>query len=234
MPLMDMLLLATGFTGAWTLWFVVRALQRRFGDPPTVQTCFSPGNCTETITSVLRRARKEILVLARSFASPALAQALVEAKTRGVHVEIVFDPRGATEATSDFPLFTEQGLAPLVLQKDQNPVQQHLLLVDHRTIITGSFPLSQHTEEKEASQVVVISGYPDLFSACRQHYQEQRARTQTPAQEPVAGVRPSKAKERAVPEPSTADSTATESKTRARNGAKNEVSLSPEPAPLVK
>src|SRR5438045_9308172 len=112
---MNQLLLATGVTGGITLDFMVRWLYRRIATPPSVASHFSPkGGCTEAVGKEIHSARKQILVLAYSFSSKPIAQALIEAKTRGVQVEILLDRSNEQEAYSDLPFLMEQGLAPLI------------------------------------------------------------------------------------------------------------------------
>src|SRR5947209_2393517 len=93
MPLpMDWLLAATGFTGALTLGHFCRVVRAWWQAPPSAAVHFSPkGGCSDAVVAELRRARREVLVLAYSFTSKPIAQALVDAKLRGVAVEIVLD-----------------------------------------------------------------------------------------------------------------------------------------------
>jgi phosphatidylserine/phosphatidylglycerophosphate/cardiolipin synthase-like enzyme len=91
-PAMMWVLLATGFTGALTFVFLLRLLHRRFALTPAVAVFYSPkGGCTEAVVRELKAARREILVQAYSFSSKPIAQALVEAKTRGLKVEVLLD-----------------------------------------------------------------------------------------------------------------------------------------------
>src|SRR5207248_5088149 len=80
---MDWLLLATGATGAYTLLFLLRSMERLLRAPPAHAVHFSPkGGCTDVVVAELKRARHEVLVLAYSFTSQPIAQALVDAKLR--------------------------------------------------------------------------------------------------------------------------------------------------------
>jgi phosphatidylserine/phosphatidylglycerophosphate/cardiolipin synthase-like enzyme len=55
---------------------------------------FSPnGGATEAIVRELKEAKTEILVQAYNFTSKEIAKALVDAKKRGVHVEIILDKK---------------------------------------------------------------------------------------------------------------------------------------------
>src|SRR5262249_39770736 len=87
---MDWLLVATGFSGAFTLVYLARMVRSWFVPPASHTVHFSPkGGCTEAVVAELRQARREVLVLAYSFTSKPIAQALVDAKLRGISVEIV-------------------------------------------------------------------------------------------------------------------------------------------------
>src|SRR5438270_4530022 len=136
---MTWLLLATGFTGALTLVFLLRSLYRRFATPPSVAMFFSPkGGCTDAVVRELKAARREILVQAYSFSSKPIAQALVEAKTRGLKVEILLDRSNEGEAYSDLPFFAEQGLTPLI-DAQHAIAHNKVIVIDGGTVITGSF-----------------------------------------------------------------------------------------------
>src|ERR1700731_1481554 len=83
---MTWLLLATGFTGGLTFVFLLRRAHRWLVTPFSVSVHHSPkGGCTDAIVAELKKARREILVQAYSFTSKPIAQALLDAKTRGVH-----------------------------------------------------------------------------------------------------------------------------------------------------
>src|SRR5947208_13959917 len=84
--------IATGFTGAWTLWFLGRAALRKLGRIESKAVFFSPkGGCQEAIVKEIKAARGEILVQAYSFTADPLTYGLIEAKKRGVHVELLLD-----------------------------------------------------------------------------------------------------------------------------------------------
>ena len=112
---MTWLLIGTGFTGAYTLLFLARAVHRWFATPPSVGVHFSPkGGCTEAVVRELQAARHEVEVLAYSFTSKPIAQALVDAKLRGVHVDIVLDHSNEKDDRSDLHFLLEQKLMPLI------------------------------------------------------------------------------------------------------------------------
>src|SRR6267142_157983 len=103
--------LATGFTGALTLVFLFRALQRKFGRVQSIEVLFSPkGGCQEAVVRELKKARREVLVQAYSFTADPLTYGLVEAKKRGAQVDILLDKSNEMEKYSDLRIFLDQGL----------------------------------------------------------------------------------------------------------------------------
>jgi phosphatidylserine/phosphatidylglycerophosphate/cardiolipin synthase-like enzyme len=177
---MDWLLVATGFTGAYTLLFFARRVVRLFRSTPEHSVHFSPkGGCTDVVVAELRRARREVLVLAYSFTSQPIAQALVEAKKRGVHVEIVLDHSNETEVHTDLQFFIDQGLAPLV---DPHHAIAHnkIMVIDRHTIITGSFNFTHQAEHENAENLLVLKHYSDLAGAYRANFAAHKEHARAP------------------------------------------------------
>jgi phosphatidylserine/phosphatidylglycerophosphate/cardiolipin synthase-like enzyme len=178
--LMTWLLVATGFTGAFTLQHLCRRVLQYFRHPPSVEVHFSPkGGCTEVIVHELAQARKEILVLAYSFTSRPVAEALVEAKLRGVQVDVILDHSNENEKFTDLPFFLEQGIAPLI---DANHAIAHnkIMLIDGRTILTGSFNFTHQAEQENAENLLVIKGHPELVQSYRHNHAEHKSHARQP------------------------------------------------------
>ena len=172
---MTWLLVATGFTGALTLVFLVRHVYHRFVPPPSVAAHFSPkGGCTDAVVAELRRARHQILVLAYSFTSEPIAKALVDAKLRGVHVEIILDHSNEKEERTDLHFFLQQGLAPLI---DANHAIAHnkVMVIDSRTLVTGSFNFTNQAEAENAENLLVVKGHPELVHVYKQDFATHKA-----------------------------------------------------------
>lgn len=167
---MDWLLIATGFTGALTLIYLLRTAYHAWFPPPSLGAHFSPkGGCTEAIVQEIQHARHEVLVLAYSFTSRPIAQALVDAKLRGVHVEIVLDHSNEHEASSDLHFFLEQGLVP---QIDPHHAIAHnkVMIIDNRTLLTGSFNFTHHAESDNAENLLMIKGHHELVRAYKENF----------------------------------------------------------------
>jgi phosphatidylserine/phosphatidylglycerophosphate/cardiolipin synthase-like enzyme len=179
------LLIATGFMGALTLVFAVRWLARKFGFVHVHATHFSPkGGCQDAVVREIQKARREILVQAYSFTSEPISKALIEAKKRGVHVEILLDHSNEKEPHTDLPLFVEKGLAPLV---DANHAIAHnkVMVIDRWTLITGSFNFTNQAEHENAENLLIIKGHGELVTQYRNNFFAHKGHSRVPQAKPV-------------------------------------------------
>jgi len=173
--MMTWLLLATGFTGAFTLRFVYRQLVQLFVVPPAVEVRITHGaDSMDGLLGALKRARREILVLARSFAARPVAMALVEAKLRGVKVEILLDPACERDRSSDLSFLLEQGLQPLAVAPNAISTGA-VIIVDGRTIYCGGFSSPAELGEDTAVDLLCIKGYAEAVAAYRLHFSNEKS-----------------------------------------------------------
>jgi phosphatidylserine/phosphatidylglycerophosphate/cardiolipin synthase-like enzyme len=174
------LLLATGFTGALTLIHVIRVVSGYFVAPLSIQWHFSPkSGCTEAVVREIKQAHKEILVQAYSFTSKEIAQGLIQAKGRGVDIEIILDKSNEQETYTELGHLLEQGLHPHI---DAHHAIAHnkIIIIDRKTLITGSFNFTHQAEAENAENLVVIKGHPELVKAYCQNFATHKAHSQTP------------------------------------------------------
>ncbi|MCI0458197.1 MAG: phospholipase D family protein [Gemmataceae bacterium] len=178
--------IATGFTGALTLVFLVRAAMRSLGVLPSVSAHFSPrGGCQEAIARELKKARREILVQAYSFTADPLTYALIEAKKRGVHVDVLLDRSNEQERSSDLRVFLDQGLAPLI---DPGHAIAHnkVMIIDQKTVITGSYNFTNQAEEENAENLLILKGNAELVRMYRQNFLAHKAHSKPAEAQPAA------------------------------------------------
>jgi phosphatidylserine/phosphatidylglycerophosphate/cardiolipin synthase-like enzyme len=181
--------MATGFTGAWTLWFLSRGALRKLGRISSTSVYFSPkGGCLEAILKEINAARSEILVLAYSFTAEPLANGLISAKKRGVHVEVILDKSNEVERYSDLHIFMHNSLPPLI---DAHHAIAHnkVMVIDKKTIITGSFNFTNQAEHENGENLLVIKGNPDLVQAYRQNYLAHKAHSKPAENKPQVDSR---------------------------------------------
>jgi phosphatidylserine/phosphatidylglycerophosphate/cardiolipin synthase-like enzyme len=184
---MTWLLLATGFMGALTLVFLARRVHSWFHTPLSVAAYYSPkGGCTDAVVAEIQRAHKEILVQAYSFTSKAIAQALIEAKGRGVHVEILLDRSNEQETYTELGHLLEQGMHPHI-DAQHAIAHNKIMIIDARTLITGSFNFTHQAEVENAENLLVIKGHRELLHFYLDNFAAHKAHCQAPAAKSSAG-----------------------------------------------
>lgn len=186
--MMTWLLVATGFTGAWALRYLWGSLVRLFTTPPVVSAHFSPkGGCTDAVLAELHRARREVLVLAYSFTSRPISEALIEASKRGVAVSVVLDHSNEKDAHTDLFYLMEHGVEPVV---DPHHAIAHnkVMLIDGETILTGSFNFTNQAEHENAENLLILKGHPELMKRYRDDFEAHRAHARPAARAATAGT----------------------------------------------
>src|SRR4051812_19571521 len=156
---------------------------------------FSPrGGCTDAVVNEIRQARQQILVQAYSFTSVPIANALVEARNRGVAVYIVLDKSQRTEKYSGADYVANAGI-PTMIDAAHAIAHNKIMLIDGLTIVTGSFNFTTNAEQHNAENLLIIRNRPDLYQAYadnfRHHYehsQPYQGRGTSSQQSPVRGI----------------------------------------------
>src|SRR5262249_54970288 len=124
--------------------------------------------------SELKKARSEILVQAYSFTSKPIAEALVEAKGRGVHVDIVLDKSNEQEMRSELGDLLGNGVTPHI-DSHHAIAPNKVMVIDGHTIITGSFNFTNQAEHENAENLLIFSGHPELVRAYRQNFLDHKS-----------------------------------------------------------
>jgi len=139
------------------------------------QVYFSPqGGCAEAVVEALGQAKSTVLVQAYSFTSAPIAKALVEAHRRGVKVEVVRDRSQRTEKYSSATFVYNEGI-PCFIDAQHAIAHNKVMVIDARTVITGSFNFTTAAEEHNAENLLVVhdaemaARYAQNWAAHRQH-----------------------------------------------------------------
>jgi phosphatidylserine/phosphatidylglycerophosphate/cardiolipin synthase-like enzyme len=114
-----------------------------------VQACFSPhGKCAAHVLREIGSAKKELLVAVYAFTSDDLANALVQAKKKGVAVQIVIDrdfdlanpnSKGKFFEAQKIPLRRISGAKPVGGEKDGGLMHQKFAVIDRNIVLAGSY-----------------------------------------------------------------------------------------------
>jgi phosphatidylserine/phosphatidylglycerophosphate/cardiolipin synthase-like enzyme len=139
-----------------------------------IEAAFEPeGSGDALMLKAIHAARERIEVAAGGFTSPVLAKALVEAKRRGIDVRLVLQERGgrAKPGTGVLNLLANAGMAMRIAARD-GARQDSYLIIDRRTVQTGSFDHAATPTRGDSENVIVIWNNPDLAAAYLRHWQK--------------------------------------------------------------
>jgi phosphatidylserine/phosphatidylglycerophosphate/cardiolipin synthase-like enzyme len=116
-----------------------------------------------------------------SFTSTAIAKALVDAHNRGVKITVVLDKSNRTQnySAADFVAHAE---IPCYIDAKHAIAHNKIILIDGRTIITGSFNFTKAAESSNAENLLVIHDHTTLYADYEANFKEHLAHS-----EPYAG-----------------------------------------------
>jgi len=130
---------------------------------------FSPhGGCTEAIVRHLGKAERTIYVMAYSFTSPTITQALIDAKARGVDVEVILDKSQSRGQGAAGALLRDAGVK-VYIDSAHAIAHNKVMLIDGHTLITGSFNFTKAAENSNAENLVVLES-PEAVGLYMENY----------------------------------------------------------------
>jgi phosphatidylserine/phosphatidylglycerophosphate/cardiolipin synthase-like enzyme len=117
---------------------------------------FSPrGGCTEAVVREVGKARKTVWVQAYSFTSAPIARALVEASRRGVKVRVILDRSQRSERYTAADFLAHAGI-PVYIDARHAIAHDKVMVIDGRTVLTGSFNFTKSAEENNSENLLVL------------------------------------------------------------------------------
>ncbi|MDD5297830.1 MAG: phospholipase D family protein [Rhodocyclaceae bacterium] len=140
------------------------------GATGTIEAAFSPWDDGEAlILRTLVQARHDIYVQAFMFTSRGVASALIEAKERGIQVQVLADAQNvAGVPSSQIPRLAAAGI-PVALETRYASAHNKIILVDPEhascAVVTGSYNFTQSARLRNAENLLVLKGDPVLARA---------------------------------------------------------------------
>ncbi len=137
---------------------------RTYTTPETSQleVAFSPdGGATALVIKAIDSARQSLELAGYSFTSRPIAQALIAARRRGVNVRVVLDKSQRTERYSSATFLANMGV-PVRIDSRYRIMHNKFLIVDGRTVETGSFNYTYSAQHYNAENVLVVWNNPRL------------------------------------------------------------------------
>lgn len=142
----------------------------------TVIAAFAPEDDVEgLIVGELDRAQREVLVQAYLLTSKPIAAALVGAARRGVDVRVLVDGRQADKVESSKVRQLVKSGIPVWREDAYENAHDKVMVIDAGTpravVITGSYNFTWTAQHRNAENVVVLRGTPDLAARFRANWE---------------------------------------------------------------
>jgi phosphatidylserine/phosphatidylglycerophosphate/cardiolipin synthase-like enzyme len=145
-----------------------------------VQACFSPqGKCSSHILREIESAKQELLVAVYAFTSVDLASALVQAKKRGVAVQVVVDrefDRANENSKARFlgaqkiPVRRVSGVQLTMQDKEPGLMHQKFAVIDRRLVFTGSYNWTHSAESRNDENLLMFRNAGPLAEEYRKAF----------------------------------------------------------------
>lgn len=146
-----------------------------------VEAYFTPGDDVERIISGhIAAARRSVRVQAYLFTNRGIAAALAKAARRGVAVELIGDARQHEAGGLPVLRSLDRAGVRIWLAGDYAAFHNKVILVDEGTpaaaVVTGSYNFTQAAQNRNAENVVVITGSPGVAARYARDFERHRAR----------------------------------------------------------
>ncbi|WP_227726149.1 phospholipase D family nuclease [Yersinia proxima] len=139
---------------------------------PAVEVGFSPeGSAQALVLKVINDAQKSIQMIGYSFQAPDIAKALVAARQRGVDVRVVVDKkRNQVKASKTIMLYAANNGVKLRIDGHYHIQHDKTIIVDGKTVETGSFNFAPSAETENSENVIVIHDMPNITQQYVTHW----------------------------------------------------------------
>ncbi|MGE0968620.1 phospholipase D family protein (plasmid) [Klebsiella sp. WOUb02] len=139
----------------------------------SIETGFSPeGTGLQLVLKTIMTAQLDIRLMGYSFTSPEVVRALVQAHRRGVDVKVVLDDKGNRNRSGQAAMNTlvNAGI-PVRTNSRYAILHDKVLIVDGRTVETGSMNFTRSGATRNSENVLVIRDMPALAQQYLAHWQ---------------------------------------------------------------
>lgn len=118
------------------------------------------------VLKTINSAKNNICMATYSFTSKPVVEALMSAKQRGVNIKIVSDEKANSGKYTAVRFLANQGFN-VRLNRNYAIMHNKFIVVDNKTVETGSFNYSGAAVKKNAENVIVIWNNPTVASVYR-------------------------------------------------------------------
>lgn len=139
------------------LSFMLCACSLQAYAPQSIEVAFSPSSeAVELIERTIGHAAHSIDVAAYSFTSEKVANALIAAHRRGIDVRVLLDKGQDNHHYHAIGEMQEAGI-PIRINSHYAIMHNKYIIIDGKTVETGSFNYTTSAERRNAENVIVIN-----------------------------------------------------------------------------
>jgi len=138
----------------------------------TYEVIFSPTmQAEQAIIRFIQDAQKSVHVAAYSFTSRPIAQALLEARARGLDVRVVVDKSQASGRYSAATFLANQAVSVRV-DGEYQLQHQKVVIVDGVSVETGSYNFTASARDRNSENVIIIRNAPALAARYEENWEK--------------------------------------------------------------
>jgi phosphatidylserine/phosphatidylglycerophosphate/cardiolipin synthase-like enzyme len=121
-----------------------------------IRVCYSPkGGCTDVVVKQLNNAQQSIRIQACSFKSKPIADALLNAKQRGVKIEAILDKSQRIDRRGHGNILAPASIRVLAEAYPAAPLEK-VIVIDNKTALTGSFQFARADAQLNRDVLLVV------------------------------------------------------------------------------
>lgn len=140
---------------------------------PSVQVGFSPeGSAQKLVLSTINNAQRTVHMMGYNFTAADIAKALANASRRGVDVKVILDEKENQNRYSKAAINALVNANVEVRLTDAYKIHHDkVIIVDQKTVETGSFNFTKAAEYKNSENALVLNDMPQVASVYLEHWQ---------------------------------------------------------------
>lgn len=122
-----------------------------------IELCFTPpSGCGTLIAQEIARARESIYVQAYGLTSGIIVNQLIQAKNRGVKVQVLLDKSNVSDKWSKMMDLVNANVS-VRIDKVLGIAHNKVIIIDEQKVITGSFNFTNAADKRNAENVIIIN-----------------------------------------------------------------------------
>ena len=122
-----------------------------------IELCFTPpSGCGTLITQEIAKAKDSIYVQAYGLTSGIIVNQLIQAKNKGVKVQVLLDKSNVSDKWSKMMDLVNANVS-VRIDKVAGIAHNKVIIIDEQKVITGSFNFTNAADKRNAENVIIIN-----------------------------------------------------------------------------